>query len=620
MAAPTLSEITYLPVKELTTSADNVRKSKATPEEDAELRAGIKAVGVLNPLLVKENAKGKSVVVAGGRRLAALQQLIKEKTLPADYAAPCIILDPEADAVAIGLIENGQRAGMHPIDEFEAYHELHFKKHLTVDDIAAQHGKTPLEVKKRLALGGVHPDIRADCRSGALNIDVLDCYATTTDQQKQLKIYQTLKKQKQHNWRHYVVQAFAAESYSTKDDIVKFIGIETYKDAGGAIDEDLFAEDSGGVELRLLDCKLVESLALTKLEAAAIKHGKGWKWAKAELEFSLYNMPYSRIHAEKGGFTAQQKQESGIVVTIQYGGRLEVHKGLVRKEDERAAKSATKKAKAAKAGAAVSGALGDEPAYSAALKHDLADHKLAATKLALLDLADPALLVSAMHFAICNSVLNQDDYEGAIGMAMECKPTQIFMTPVGRSIENDLEEMLEKHRADLLLDWLDEPTTAAQFRAFLKLSDGEQRLQVAYCAALMLKHTNIDTNPGPDMMLAMVGANLANYWRPTADNFFSRIPQAERLRIVANVLCENEAPAAQKKMKAAELSKYLEDKVAAMPAADRWMPEGFDIQEPTAAATKLPGKKVKRSAASAAAAAAALADDDEEDDYDGDDA
>lgn len=608
--------ITPLRVSALTISKGNVRKSKASPEEDAELRAGILAVGVLNALLVKHaghNSTGadRYVVVAGGRRLAALEHLIKEKKLPADQQVSCIILDPDADEGAIGLIENGQRAGMHPIDEYEAYHDLHFKQHMTVADIAAQHGKSQLEVKKRLALGGVHPDIRAECRAGKIDVDHLEYYAATNNQEKQLKVYKSLKKQGSHNWGYKIREAFEDDSYCSDDDIVKFIGVDLYKEQGGACDEDLFTKDNDGTALRLLDKKLVEQLALAKLEAAALKHGKGWKWVKAELEFSLYQMPYSRIYAEKGGFTDKQKEQSGVVVTIKHGGHVEVHKGLVRKGDESAAKSASKGGKAGKDKAKV-GAAG----YSQAVKDDLDYHKLAATKLALLDLADPALLVSAMHFAICSAVFEDDRFADATGMSMQCEPGAVFLSTSGREIEAHLDEKLEAHLSKLSLAWREQPTAAMQFQAFLKLPDLDQARQAAFCAARMMTSSDMDHNPGPDLMLKELGANLANYWRPTASTFFSRVPQGERLRIAAVVLGEKEAPAELKKMKSAALSKYLEDKVREMPAEKCWLPDGFEIQEPKPpkGKAKAKGKAPAKEKRSAASRAAALEQEDDGDD------
>ena len=49
--------------------------------------------------------------------------------------------------------------------------------------------------------------------------------------------------------------------------LAKFVGVESYKAAGGAIRRDLFADDNGGVYL--IDSALLDQLAHAKLQAQA---------------------------------------------------------------------------------------------------------------------------------------------------------------------------------------------------------------------------------------------------------------------------------------------------------------------------------------------------------------
>src|SRR5262249_1090062 len=66
---------------------DNVRKTNRADGIEA-LANSIHAYGLLNNLAVVENG-GDYLVIAGGRRLAALQQLVKEKKLDAHFDVPC---------------------------------------------------------------------------------------------------------------------------------------------------------------------------------------------------------------------------------------------------------------------------------------------------------------------------------------------------------------------------------------------------------------------------------------------------------------------------------------------------------------------------------------------------
>jgi ParB family chromosome partitioning protein len=78
-----MSEIIYIPLNKLVPSKRNVRKTSDESVED--LATSIQAHGLLQNLTVTEHiddkgtSSGKYEVVAGGRRIRALRQLVKEK-------------------------------------------------------------------------------------------------------------------------------------------------------------------------------------------------------------------------------------------------------------------------------------------------------------------------------------------------------------------------------------------------------------------------------------------------------------------------------------------------------------------------------------------------------------
>ena len=79
--------IQYIPLSKLVPSPDNVRKTD--PMHGIEqLAASIEAHGLLQNLQVKPNAKGQFEVVAGGRRLAALKLMAKQKKIAFDFLVP----------------------------------------------------------------------------------------------------------------------------------------------------------------------------------------------------------------------------------------------------------------------------------------------------------------------------------------------------------------------------------------------------------------------------------------------------------------------------------------------------------------------------------------------------
>ena len=82
--------LTHLPLDQLHTSKMNVRKHG--PKAIDSLAASIRSIGLLQPLIVRQNGDGFKVV-GGERRLKALEKIAREATPDASDAAsevPCI--------------------------------------------------------------------------------------------------------------------------------------------------------------------------------------------------------------------------------------------------------------------------------------------------------------------------------------------------------------------------------------------------------------------------------------------------------------------------------------------------------------------------------------------------
>ena len=73
-------------------------KTPPSAAEDSELKAGIRACGLKQPLVVHPAAgeTGVHAVTAGGLRLKALQELAAEGVIPADFKVPCLVEEPAA--------------------------------------------------------------------------------------------------------------------------------------------------------------------------------------------------------------------------------------------------------------------------------------------------------------------------------------------------------------------------------------------------------------------------------------------------------------------------------------------------------------------------------------------
>jgi len=136
-----------------------VRK-KHDPSTIPELAAAILAEGgLLNPLAVIpekiKGSKGDHGVVAGGRRLAALQYLAEHAAVRADVPVRCRVFDAER-GVSVSLVENATQEPMHPADQLEAFKRL-VDEGRTAGQIAAAYNLTALTVERRLKLARLAP-------------------------------------------------------------------------------------------------------------------------------------------------------------------------------------------------------------------------------------------------------------------------------------------------------------------------------------------------------------------------------------------------------------------------------------------------------------------------------
>jgi ParB/RepB/Spo0J family partition protein len=142
VAAPPPPSIEMLPLDAVEESPFNPRKTFADLEELAE---DVKLRGVLQPVLVRPY-QGTYQLVFGARRYRAAK-LAKLPTIPAMVRAMT-----DVEALEVAIVENGKRADVHPLEEADAYRQLHEKHGYEVETIAAKLGKSRAYVYGRLKL------------------------------------------------------------------------------------------------------------------------------------------------------------------------------------------------------------------------------------------------------------------------------------------------------------------------------------------------------------------------------------------------------------------------------------------------------------------------------------
>src|SRR5438445_12220392 len=95
------TDITHIPLNKLSAWEGNVRKTQNKGSID-ELAANIDAIGLKQNLVVGKDGK-QHVVIAGCRRLAALQKNAKAGKIKADFPVPCQIAPDDANWHEISL-------------------------------------------------------------------------------------------------------------------------------------------------------------------------------------------------------------------------------------------------------------------------------------------------------------------------------------------------------------------------------------------------------------------------------------------------------------------------------------------------------------------------------------
>lgn len=166
---PVTGGVTELPV---TSIEANPHQPRTHFDDDTltELAASIRAVGVLQPLLVRQVRPGTYQLIAGERRWRAAQRAGLTHV-------PAIVRDATDGASAEqALIENIHRDDLGPLEEAAAYQQLLEDFRLTHDQLAARVGKNRATISNSLRMLSLPASVQqliADRRLSAGHAKVL---------------------------------------------------------------------------------------------------------------------------------------------------------------------------------------------------------------------------------------------------------------------------------------------------------------------------------------------------------------------------------------------------------------------------------------------------------------
>lgn len=259
-----------VPLDRLVLSDANVRKV-LHEEGIAELAALIESQGLLQRLAVVGQPDGRFAVVAGGRRLRAMQRLVAEGRWSASQPAECKLYD-DTRAVEVSLAENCGREA----DEMEAFRQL-VEAGMSVAQVAGRFGVSVLTVERRLKLARLAPRFLAMYRADEIEADQLQALALTEDHAAQDAVWDGLPSYDRDAWS--IRRVITEQSCSGDSRLARFVGIEAYEAAGGAVRRDLFASPEDAASVYLDNPVLLQTLAMEKLRSLAEEvRTEGWGW------------------------------------------------------------------------------------------------------------------------------------------------------------------------------------------------------------------------------------------------------------------------------------------------------------------------------------------------------
>jgi ParB family chromosome partitioning protein len=483
------------------------------------------------------------------------------------------------------------------LHQFEAFRDL-VDSGSTPADIAARFGITETAVRQRLKLARVCPVVFDAYRKGDLTLEQVQAFAISDDQATQERLFNELSQ-----WNDDPADIRAAltqDEIAATDKRARYVTLDAYEAAGGALRRDLFAEGEEGVFV--LDAGLLDRLATEKLtlDAETVK-AEGWKWVETALELDRSEMDFrvrrpeplplseqaeaerSKLSAEYTALfdSAEEHDEetterldaieeriseledtesaystdvlaiAGAMVTIGPDGKLEVMRGLVRPEDEpeaeETAESSTK----------------ERPEFSAKLVQRLTAARSAAIGAALSE--SPAIALAAVTHALAVSIFKYDAGDARLQVSRK-----VCIYSEESKGATELQRTYEQ--------WADRiPGESLQLFTWCLDQDQSTLLELlAFCAACTVNAVTAMQGSESrriahaDALASALGLDMAHWFTPTAENFFGRVGREQ----IVSAICEAKQTPRKRswdKLKKSELAALAEREVA----STSWLPKLF---------------------------------------------
>lgn len=264
---------------DLAISPLNVRFNEKDANAVEALSASIVEQGLLEQLLIHpapegakwaQRAKGSAKagkgepasfgVLAGGRRYRAIRLAVERGLLPPTFPIRCVIKDlSDQQIVLLSLSENLLRRDLQGYEVHAAIARLRGLG-MSIGEIARNLGQASDWVAQQARLGELHPPIFAAYCAGEIDVEQARAFASTEEQALQAAAWEHFARRSSWDRQPQQIRAFYKVGDHQLAKLLRLVGEEAYRAAGGHFELDLFAADQEH-RGRVADEALLQKLA-----------------------------------------------------------------------------------------------------------------------------------------------------------------------------------------------------------------------------------------------------------------------------------------------------------------------------------------------------------------------
>lgn len=619
-AALDAAVIEFVPLSSLIKSALNVRIIPYAADSVKRLANSIENLGLLHNLVAHDQDDGKIGVIAGGRRLAALNLLCEMGRVTTDYLVPVKRIAYRL-AVEASYAENKEQEAMHPAEQISSFGTL-AAQGKTVAQIGDGLGYGSRHVQRMLKLASLAPALLEKLAQDEITVEQCQVLCLESDQERQVQVFDSVCAQWASAPAHLLRKAITDTEISVSSSSFVFVGRETYEAAGGVVREDLFSQEDGA---GTVDRVLVERLVQDKLDTIALQHelSEGWAWSMGRPEtvgrygqdgqdYLLLTKPETvytdeeqarldeltekfntfdsaceeadalddeicRIQeeAKARAWTAEMKASAGVVVSFQYG-ELTIQRGVCRIADLPAKEGNEVNGETNTVSSITTVSVDVAEGVTAPQLLKMSSERTLAVQAALMQ--QPSKAVALMVWRMCSDVFTgSGEQTNPISVRVSVGHySQTLNAPSGKEGKAYTAILAEGERLEALLPegWRQDFTT------FFALDGGVLMSLMAFCTACSVdgvqeRECGHTQRSKLDALEIALDFNLRDWWHPTKDGYFKGVKHEQIVEALKEAGLAGAASDAAK-MKKGDAAGLAEERLK----DTRWVPAWLQAPQP----------------------------------------